>query len=430
MATKQASVGHQYGRPRPSGDGKFNTHVATPQEVRDTHFRPLPKPTGKAPFHLDVATVLPTADVDQIKAAKKLTFHVNGDMGGISYAIPQQLVAKGMEADFSPGGAASDNPAFLYILGDCVYFNGDLNQYNPQFFVPYEHYLAPIFAVPGNHDGENIPPATSLDGFLKCFCDTKPRLIPQASDTGRTTMTQPNVYWVLETPLVNFLGLYSNVPEGGDIREPQLSWLVGQLKTLPKNVPVCLTLHHPVYSADIYHSGSTHMKTLLETAAEKAGRHPDLVLAGHVHNFQRITKNLEDGTVVPYIVAGAGGYHNLHAIMKVDGEKLITPTQFQDKEGEVVTLEKYSDDNHGFLRLEVTETTITGRYYIVPRPQDSWSKGSQLIDYFEYDWTTRRYLPNKVTAVDPVESPPGGKRVAESVVRPVKTTKKKSSSSR
>jgi Icc-related predicted phosphoesterase len=399
MATGHAARPvHQFGKARPSGDGNFRTHVSTPMEVRDTHFRPLPPPTGNAPYHLDLASVLPANDLSQIANAKKLTFHVNGDMGGISFAVPQQLVAKGMEGDFVAGAAASENPAFLYILGDCVYFNGALDQYNPQFFVPYEHYGAPIFAVPGNHDGENLPPATSLDGFLRCFCDTIPRLIPQASDTGRTTMTQPNVYWVLRTPLVNFVGLYSNVPEGGDLREPQITWLVEQLKNLPASVPLILTLHHPIYSADIYHSGSTHMKGILEAATVKAGRHPDMVLAGHVHDFQRISKDMGDGTVVPYLVAGAGGYHNLHAIVKVDGEKLVAPTQFQDKEGEMVTLEKYSDDNHGFLRLEVTETTITGRYYTVPRPQEPYSKGSSLLDYFEYDWKRRHYIPNKLTA--------------------------------
>ncbi|WP_157003248.1 metallophosphoesterase family protein [Ralstonia sp. A12] len=211
-------------------------------------------------------------------------------------------------------------------------------------------------------------------------------------------MTQPNVYWTLRTPMVNIIGLYSNVPEGGDIRSPQLEWLTQQIKSLPKSLPLFLTLHHPVYSADTYHSGSTHMKEIIEAAAKEAGRHPDMVLAGHVHNFQRISKDMGDGTVVPYLVAGAGGYHNLHSIMKVDGEKLIAPTVFEDKEGDRVTLEKYSDDNHGFLRLEVTDTTITGRYYTVPRPQDPYSKGSSLLDYFEYDWKKHQYVPNTLQA--------------------------------
>ena len=33
-----------------------------------------------------------------LQSAKKLTFHFNGDMGGIKNGMDQQLVAKGMEA--------------------------------------------------------------------------------------------------------------------------------------------------------------------------------------------------------------------------------------------------------------------------------------------------------------------------------------------
>ena len=65
-----------------------------------------------------------------------------------------------------------------------------------------------------------------------------------------------------------------------------------------------------------------------------------MVLAGHVHDFQRLTKTAADGTQVPYIVAGNGGDHNLHAIMKVDGQKMAyAGGVFKDKTGDPVTLE-------------------------------------------------------------------------------------------
>ena len=67
---------------------------------------------------------------------------------------------------------------------------------------------------------------------------------------------------------------------------------------------------------------------------------------------------------------------------------------FKDTQGDPVTLEKYSDDHHGFLRMEITEKLITGSYYTVPRPQEPYSKGNQLLDYFEFDWKKKRYLPN------------------------------------
>jgi hypothetical protein len=54
----------------------------------------------------------------------------------------------------------------------------------------------------------------------------------------------------------------------------------------------------------------------------------------------------------------------------------------------------YCDGQHGFLRLTVDREQFTGRYYRVPRPQDPRSKGSQLLDYFEFDWVNHRMVPN------------------------------------
>ena len=87
-------------------------------------------------------------------------------------------------------------------------------------------------------------------------------------------------------------------------------------------------------------------------------------------------------------------YHNLHSIMKVNGRRMIPPVVFHDNQGDPVTLEHYSDDHHGFLRVAISDQLIVGRYYQVPRPQEPWSKGNQLVDRFEFDWRNRRYIPN------------------------------------
>ena len=393
MARKAQPSGHVFGRTRPSQGTKLTIHT---KPKRDTHFRPLPPPTGKTPFQLNLKSILPAKDYGTIAARKKLTFHLNGDMGGIGTNPQQLLVASGMEADFNPKKKASDNPAFLYINGDCVYFNGEVKEYYSQFYHPYEFYPGPVFAVPGNHDGENLPGDDTLTGFVRNFCAPAPVKTPESGDSHRTAMVQPNVYWTLLTPLASIIGLYSNVPEGGSIRSPQTEWLVSQLKTLPKSVPVIVALHHPVYSADTFHSGSTFMKDTLEKAAVDAKRHPEMVVAGHVHAYERITRKLPNGDQIPYLVTGAGGYPNLHSMMKVNGQKLVTPVVFDDKTNEPVTLEKYSDDHHGFMRIEITNKLISGHYYTVPRPHEPFSKGSQLFDYFEFDWRKRRYLPNSL----------------------------------
>lgn len=41
------------------------------------------------------------------------------------------------------------------------------------------------------------------------------QITKDAGDAWRTAMIQPNVYWTLEAPFVTIIGLYTNLPEGG-----------------------------------------------------------------------------------------------------------------------------------------------------------------------------------------------------------------------
>lgn len=404
---------HVFGRVRPLLQGHFPVTLDAGAEHRNVRFRPPPEPTSQPPFHLALDKVLGAEEMAAIHANKRLTFHLNGDMGGIKDAVPQELVAKGMEKSFDPAADASVNPSFLYITGDCVYFNGQISEYYKQFYEPYEFYPRPIFAVAGNHDGENLDNdgSSSLDGFMRNFCAKESVHLPEAMDSRRTAMIQPFVYWTLTTPLFNIVGLYSNVPEGGDIREPQTAWYINELKTLPRDVPLFTALHHPPYSADDHHSGSKHMLEVLDHAAQAAGRAPEMVLAGHVHNYQRLSRAEADGSITPYLVTGAGGYHNLHHVVKVNHQAMIPPVVLDRSNGKTVTLHKYMDDHHGFLVMSVTPDLIVGDYYQVPRPHDPFSKGNQLVDHWEYDWKNRKWLTNDLsgntgTSLNPAEPAP------------------------
>ena len=87
-------------------------------------FQPLPKPTGKAPFHLDVKTVLSAAEYAKISQSKRMVFHTVGDVGGVKSPADQQLVADHQEMQFDKTNTAN-NPSFFYILGDVVYYYGN-----------------------------------------------------------------------------------------------------------------------------------------------------------------------------------------------------------------------------------------------------------------------------------------------------------------
>jgi hypothetical protein len=174
----------------------------------------LPPPTGIAPFHLDLAAVLSKDVMDKIISDKRMVFHSVGDTGGVNTTTYQQHVATYMELDFQGNDHA--NPAFFYHLGDVVYYDGEVSNYHWEFYEPYLHYPAPIFAIPGNHDGDVDPndqfnkPSDSLKGFVRNFCSQAAVHLPEASDAPRDAMTQPNVYWTLNTPLATIIGLYTN----------------------------------------------------------------------------------------------------------------------------------------------------------------------------------------------------------------------------
>jgi len=276
-----------------------------------------------------------------------------------------------------------DQPSFFYHLGDVVYYDGESANYWPEFYEPYLNYNAPIVAIPGNHDGD-VNPATgesSLQAFVRNFCAQSAVHSPDNRDAPRRTMTQPNVYWTLNTPLVTIVGMYSNCPEGGQVSDTQRLWFISELKAADPKLPLILAIHHPIYSAYGGHPGSTRLKDLLEHSCATAGRTPDLVLMGHVHDYQRFSAPLYNKKDVPFIVAGAGGYNKqLHVLGKVfhdAKQKGKLPIQIQ---GEPESLVDFNDSQHGYLRITVTKNKITVDYVAVPDPSTN-PKGSVLKPY-------------------------------------------------
>ena len=336
--------------------------VQTPAPSETT--QPLPAPTGQPPFRATPAE-LGFAD------STPLTFFVIGDSGGVQDPDPQNNVSNAMQAQ------ATSTPAFVYHVGDLVYFNGDEADYPSQFYEPYAHLNVPIVGIPGNHDGDNSDNTSvpSLSGFMTNLCTTAPVLPAGSEEYNRDTETQPNCYWTLQSDAVTIIGCYSNVPSGGVIEPDQAAWLQSELAAAPSGVPLIVALHHPPYSADAFHGGSAKMGEVLDTAFQGSGRTPDLVLSGHVHDYQRFTRTMPDGvTTVPYIVIGNGGYHNLHKLAAgaTPGEQL----------GDGVVFEAGDDANWGFLVLTVDGTTISAEYVSVSKAgtvmqsADSFTAGS------------------------------------------------------
>src|SRR5260370_33385877 len=148
-----------------------------------------------------------------------MTFHSAGDTGALNYRFAKQVVAQALAADRQlahPG-------AFFYPLGDVVYFNGERSTYYPQFYEPYADYHAPIFSIPGNHDGDVAPGSTdaSLAGFVENFCAVQPHRTAESQEVVRDAMIQPNVYWSLKAPFVTLVGVYTCFAWGGYLDSEQ-----------------------------------------------------------------------------------------------------------------------------------------------------------------------------------------------------------------
>lgn len=350
-------------------------------------FQPLPAPNGPAPYRFSLSQLLSAADVAAIEQAGTMVVHTVGDTG--DYRGQQQdFVAAMMTAD-AAGLPAGQKPAFFYHLGDVIYFAGDIDKYGDNFYATYQNYPVFIVSIPGNHDcqpddpqdGPVDPNKVPLDGWVQNFMSKDPAA-PGSFKTGasRTQMDLPNVYWTFNTPFATIIGLFSNVGETqGEFHQDQIDWFRAELAAADADLALIVTVHHPPFSGDTEHSGSSVVYQTLFEAFEATGRYPNLVLSGHVHNYQRFTY-AAGGKQVPCVVAGAGGYTNLGKLHKLHGDYPSAPLEL----GTGLTLEQYDQDNFGFLRLEITKETITGRYFSAPYQAGATPDASE-IDAFRID---------------------------------------------
>ncbi|HME37213.1 MAG TPA: metallophosphoesterase [Candidatus Sulfotelmatobacter sp.] len=320
----------------------------SPLTHRNTGYQPLPPPLGLPPYHYDLTEHFP--DIAQHIGDGPMVCDILGDSGGVKDGEFQDRVSAAMVKALE-----NANPSqFCYHVGDVVYFTGAHDDYYGQFYEPYESYTPPIFSIPGNHDGEVDDPKaqTSLDGWVAYFMQKEPDVDPISHDAPRVGLNLPNPYWTFTTPLATFIGMYTNVPEHGSIDSDQQHWLTNEFHTAPEDRALILALHHPIYSFDVFHSGSSKMADALENAIRDTGRVPNLVLTGHVHDYQRIEQTIAPDSPTPFLVVGNGGYHNLHKIHSNNGDVAA------DTKAKLI----YGIDSvWGYLKLTIDKKTIKGQ---------------------------------------------------------------------
>jgi hypothetical protein len=417
--------GPQFAEPTPTPDpNKFSVKHGSDHQAYTIldHERGKLKPR---PFRMVAGTdepVLQLAEtlgkegksiVEQIERAGQIVFHSLGDTGSTRGPASQSLVADKMVADYSDRDP-EHVPSFLYHLGDVVYSFGEAQYYYDQFYEPYRDYPAPIFAIPGNHDGMVSPLASTptLQAFYENFCAVgeKPHRTPEAGDLVRTAQIQPGVYFTLEAPFVRILGVYSNCLEdpgvisdqGGmfpDIGKAQVNFLKAGLKRIKTERfagAVIVAVHHPPYVAQTKtqdhsarnagrHGGSLRMLKDIDSACQQAGVWPHAILSGHAHNYQRFTRH-QDGRETPFLVCGNGGHALTRLTKKAEPALRVPMAQPSLSDGnDSVIFESYDFTNYGYLRILVNDTQLRIEYHPASDGEDSKTPD----DFVTVDLATR-----------------------------------------
>jgi acid phosphatase type 7 len=186
-------------------------------------------------------------------------------------------------------------PAFVSIGGDIAYNGNDPNDWktwDEETSAWRQHNVA-VYPALGNHD---------LHGDLKVALRNYFQRFPDLHESR---------YYSVRAANTLLLVLDSSLDE---VSGPQGEWLAGKLDHIPVDVEfIFLVMHHPPYtsSSDSKMFGGGHsarsteqeLAKMLEARQQRTGA-SIVVIAGHVHNYERH----EHGGVI-YIVTGGGGAH-------------------------------------------------------------------------------------------------------------------------
>jgi hypothetical protein len=281
-----------------------------------------------------------------------------GEADGSQYAVVEPMLAVHRQR-------GSD---FTLILSDVIYPAGDINDYVNAFYIPYEEYDRPVFALPGNHDWYD-----GLNGFMFHFCGAeplpdvkfqsstytaperlanslwrngarpyRPKLLQYRYDQARFSNkdkawkpVQPAPYFAIDLcGNVRLVSIDTGIR--GTIDREQAEWLI-RVSDDPKYVKVLLT-GKPIWVDGEYHPcpiewGSKSPYPKGYETVDDVVRDPTngyvASIGGDIHNFQRYRVRLtnEPARILEYVVAGGSGAymsatHRFGRVDNHDREKL------------------------------------------------------------------------------------------------------------
>lgn len=285
---------------------------------------------------------------------------------------------------------AVQQPDAVFITGDLVYGRGRAEEYRQRFFPVYNGEEAPLLrrvpflGMPGNHDipfakwpdasayfaywslplngpaltagAPNAAPATAgvHDAVVAAAGPAFPRMASYSFDYGQVhwTVLDSNVYTDWGSPVLK-------------------AWLEADLKTAQGATWRIVALHHPLFQSSRSHFDDQWMRPI-SPILEKHG--VDLVLAGHVHNYQRTAPlrfqptrvgprgKAVDGTfTVDEAFDGKTATRAkgiIHIVTGAGGAELYDPWQTDVKASWQPWTRAFVSDRHSFTVLDVAAKTL------------------------------------------------------------------------
>jgi hypothetical protein len=242
---------------------------------------------------------------------------------------------------------------FLVISSDVIYPEGALQDYEPNFYLPFKGFTKPVYAIPGNHDWYD-----ALEGFAANFLEpeaarasmharmevdgwwttTTPRLIEaKIQEAGRlrheygvSTGWQRGPFFEVQTDRFALIAVDTGVIRRVDT--DQWAWLKAALDRAQGKF-VMVILGHPLYAGGRYQGGADEPfagewvppDDAIDIAGYRVGpetepfaaihrllreHHVEVVMAGDTHYFEHYQELYEaDGTTrtMYHFVNGGGG---------------------------------------------------------------------------------------------------------------------------
>jgi hypothetical protein len=316
------------------------------RELREAWLEQLGHPRDPA-ARVAALTVEPELDEDREPPAK-VRFAILGDPGEgdrSQYAVVRPFLALHRRRP---------RYSFAFVCSDVIYPAGASADYHAKFYGPYNGFPAPIYAIPGNHDWDDgsltgfmthfaaaadgsrpddaLEPVCSALGFLGwrrrfwrgvqpdrstdvavahalAARDVRARRIANRDDVAlRYPAAQPGSYFRIRVGRVWLIAIDTGMT--GQLDEPQAEWL---LAVSAEPGPKLLLTGKPLAwdgrlrGDDIAWSEPAARPASVRKIVEDPRHGYVGAVGGDIHNYQRYTRELEDGRTLQYLVAGGSG---------------------------------------------------------------------------------------------------------------------------